>query len=811
MGNRRIFFYGKAYDPELGQVILGRFYSYQSLIDFYLTGRCYSEGYADLAGFAHLWNKYLIYMDTEAARKRVWEILGRVAHLLGDMGVPAHVHNDLHPPIVEGGTDSYEDAMSASYAQQWTATDALNAGGLLNVVGKHGAIRYLFYTANQISDHFPSNDANGDNNYVGYYGSDAYTELQTVMHGLGAPPTSIDVNQIASSAFVTAIRCIAGLLHWFAVKAGIINTLYVPQYYPTIEQALANATSGQTIIVSGSQTLSSNLYVPTGVTLTFTSGSSLNFNGHYIVSTGGTINDQSGGTLVCTYLKQSGFMKGLFPSVQPAINYASSGQTIELQPRAYNESPSFTSKSNITLTGQGQGSTTLNGGIAVTNSSYINVSNLTMSGALSLNNNDHAYFTNATVTGTALATDYGGTMNELYRVSASNIGASFGLTAYGGTGDLIESSISNGDCAVYLTNNASYNIGTNNTFCSNGLDIDAENGAYAYAISNIYSAPLPSTIGGNVFVTGQNGVCSQPKILLANNNTVQNVPSGLKALDEQYLALLRKIREDKLANKYDAGNYVHDFQQLINGYKSLVKLGDPLSPSPGDKSIIKAALSKLSHLYKKMGDYNGFKAYITESLAADTFKSVESYLKRYLIWDYVDGKQAENGLRIADEVLSSSDAEEDLMAEMLYEKGLIYKYYENNIEKANGMFASLMDKYPSSPLIAFAKIEMSTSPGYASKNVAVGRSQPLEPIELSNYPNPFNPTTTISYELPSNSFVTLKVYDVLGREVKTLVNGYQEAGSHSVQFNGENLPSGVYLYRLTAPGVVQVKKMLMMK
>ena len=212
-----------------------------------------------------------------------------------------------------------------------------------------------------------------------------------------------------------------------------------------------------------------------------------------------------------------------------------------------------------------------------------------------------------------------------------------------------------------------------------------------------------------------------------------------------------------------------------------------------------------------MGDYNGFKAYITESLAADTFKSVESYLKRYLIWDYVDGKQAETGLKIADEVLSSSDAEEDLMAEMLYEKGLIYKYYENNIEKANGMFASLMDKYPSSPLIAFAKIEMSTSPGYASNNVAVGRSQPLEPIELSNYPNPFNPTTTISYELPSNSFVTLKVYDVLGREVKTLVNGYQEAGSHSVQFNGENLPSGVYLYRLTAPGVVQVKKMLMMK
>ncbi|MGC9092568.1 MAG: T9SS type A sorting domain-containing protein [Bacteroidota bacterium] len=446
----------------------------------------------------------------------------------------------------------------------------------------------------------------------------------------------------------------------------------------------------------------------------------------------------------------------------------------------------------------------MNGSISVTNSSYITISNLTMSGALSLNNNDHTYFSNATVTGTTLATDYGGTMNELYRVGASNIGASFGLVAYAGTGDLIESSISNGDCAVYLTNNASYNIGTNNTFCTNGIDIDAENGAYAYAISNTYSAPLPSTIRGNVFVTGQNGVCSQPKILLANNNAIQQVPSGLRALDEQYLALLRKIHDDKVANRYDAKKYVQDYQQLIDGYKSLINDGN-------DKNLIKAALSKLSHLYKGIGDISGFRNYVVQTLASAKLRHAESYLKRYFIWDYVDSKEYENSLKVADEVLSSRDAQEDLMAEMLYEKGLIYKYYQNSIEKANGVFASLMDKYPSSPLVAFAKVEMSPSPGYASKKIAVDISQPLEPIELSNYPNPFNPTTTISYELPSKSFITLKVYDVLGREVKTLVSGYQEAGSHSVQFNGENLPSGVYLYRLTAPGVVQVRKMLMTK
>ncbi len=80
-----------------------------------------------------------------------------------------------------------------------------------------------------------------------------------------------------------------------------------------------------------------------------------------------------------------------------------------------------------------------------------------------------------------------------------------------------------------------------------------------------------------------------------------------------------------------------------------------------------------------------------------------------------------------------------------------------------------------------------------------------------NYPNPFNPTTIISYQLPTVSSVTLKVYDVLGREVATLVNGKQSAGYYNVAFNGSRLPSGVYFYRLTAPGVSIVKKLLLEK
>jgi alkaline phosphatase D len=82
-----------------------------------------------------------------------------------------------------------------------------------------------------------------------------------------------------------------------------------------------------------------------------------------------------------------------------------------------------------------------------------------------------------------------------------------------------------------------------------------------------------------------------------------------------------------------------------------------------------------------------------------------------------------------------------------------------------------------------------------------------------NYPNPFNPTTTINYELPSGSprFVSLKVYDVLGREVETLVAEVQHPGFKSVEFSAATLASGVYMYRLRAGDLVQEKRMVVVK
>jgi hypothetical protein len=81
-----------------------------------------------------------------------------------------------------------------------------------------------------------------------------------------------------------------------------------------------------------------------------------------------------------------------------------------------------------------------------------------------------------------------------------------------------------------------------------------------------------------------------------------------------------------------------------------------------------------------------------------------------------------------------------------------------------------------------------------------------------NYPNPFNPSTTIRFSLPTSQVVTLKVYDMLGREVATLVNGERlGAGNYAYQFMANGLASGTYIYRLQAGNFVEAKKMTLVK
>lgn len=83
--------------------------------------------------------------------------------------------------------------------------------------------------------------------------------------------------------------------------------------------------------------------------------------------------------------------------------------------------------------------------------------------------------------------------------------------------------------------------------------------------------------------------------------------------------------------------------------------------------------------------------------------------------------------------------------------------------------------------------------------------------KVSNYPNPFNPTTNITYQIKERGFVTLKVYDMLGKLVSDLVSETKEPGQYTVNFNAGNLPSGIYIYSLMVNDFVQNKRMILVK
>lgn len=154
----------------------------------------------------------------------------------------------------------------------------------------------------------------------------------------------------------------------------------------------------------------------------------------------------------------------------------------------------------------------------------------------------------------------------------------------------------------------------------------------------------------------------------------------------------------------------------------------------------------------------------------------------------------------------------------LFNLAYIYCRLLNNYSSGKEYLAELQSGYPNDDLTNCAERLLidpgnaSVSSDFAAKTGEAASAKLVdEPIGFGNYPNPFNPTTVITYDVPKSGHVTLKVYDILGREVATLVNNVQTAGPHSAQFKGDNLASGIYIYRLTLNGTSQVKKMLLMK
>ena len=214
-----------------------------------------------------------------------FEILGRVCHLLGDMTVPAHTHNDPHPAPVN--PDSYEEWMNQpSIYNQWTYLNAVTQGGLINSTLNSNPLKYLFYPTAQIASFFGSSDIDGNNGsgindpFSFYAGLPEMIQQLNSTFGGPTPHTFIPLTDISNYSFVYGIRAIAGLLYWFAKEADLLPIpltsvylsgtydLYLNQtgyWYTQLGNGLEPFTYNWEIMyLTGGTYLSSSLKVPIG-------------------------------------------------------------------------------------------------------------------------------------------------------------------------------------------------------------------------------------------------------------------------------------------------------------------------------------------------------------------------------------------------------------------------------------------------------------------------------------------------------------------------------------------------------------------
>jgi hypothetical protein len=174
--------------------------------------------------------------------------------------------------------------------------------------------------------------------------------------------------------------------------------------------------------------------------------------------------------------------------------------------------------------------------------------------------------------------------------------------------------------------------------------------------------------------------------------------------------------------------------------------------------------------------------------------------------DYVKRVSADSGTVDMNILVQTSSFPVSLSWELNPENGINYTFVGDSILDKSKIIETLsgqvsLNKLSNNKIQLLAKVD-----GTSSNNLI-----PTEFTLYQNYPNPFNPTTTIKYDLPNASDVSLIIYDILGRKVKELINTKQQAGRYEVQFDATNLASGVYIYQLIAEKFIQSRKMILLK
>ena len=613
------------------------------------------------------------------------------------------------------------------------------------------------------------------------------------------------------TASVTSTTCFAKLIPNFQTINGAFSSRFA---------------NGEWAYALGNSTLSGNVSVASAATLDIKSGATVNLSSYSIASTGGTITVESGASVTGARLQNlNNAIIGLYPTIQATLNAATSGQTVYLPNSTYNENVTATNKSNLTVTGAGVNTTTISGTLTFNNCSNLQLwstfwcwgENLYY---INLGNFDSYVAGTSSTTGIALYSCTGFDQSGIVNYCST------GLFASGSSG-LVQ------DGADFISNNTSVAASTGaNVQVGDGQGIGPQ---FCTSVTYDFSAGPHGSInayqcyykngspryytygGGTVGIYGPNYGCTGQSVSGPIAKTQNEVPSNVQSqsddpakaafsqIDTSYFNLLRTIKDEARKNELSNNGQLHDeYLGVINDFKKFIN-NNPQSP------LAIVALTTAANGFGVFGDYDEMKSFLNEIIPDSTLVQLKDAARDFMVDYYRNTKDYDGAISVADAFVNDCKNDSDLVADVILKKGLILHYNKNMPDNAAACFSTIVNNYPGTGAALFARNELQSMNNQANESTGSTGLAVSQGITMTNYPNPFNPTTTIAYQIPTDGHVAIKVFDILGRDVATLVDEFKPAGSYTVQFDASRLASGIYFYSIHAGEYTAVKKMLLLK
>lgn len=563
--------------------------------------------------------------------------------------------------------------------------------------------------------------------------------------------------------------------------------------------------------------------------LTILSGTSVSLNGHSITSASGRIYVESGVTISGAVLVQSGStIVGIYPSLQSALSAATNGQTVSPPTGTYTISAEATVASGVTL--QTGTATTFN---------FTSAYKLVINGKLVANGTT---FTRSGGQWVGIEFNYGNSGSSLSYVTIEN--AQIGLSLTGTSPSVSNCIFQNNTTGVYASNTYStflwtliYNNSTgfnltyygdptisHNILRYNGYAVDGDgtsvptmggiSGSNSFIYTDYYDVrttysgtinaesnwwyPWAPSFSGNVDYS--NYLDSDPNLwarmlpappvrpvlppMLAKIGGMTTDSIGMSELDQAYQLLVDGKQDQALSA----------FQSIARNYP--------------DAFAGERALAFADHLLEKTG--RDAKQNLASAIAQHPNSGVGILAKSLLTGHLVKAGSYKEAFDNAVSLVGNPD--KMISKRALYDAGSIAWYRQVDKTTGEKYLRQLIAEFPGDPLSLSALSTLRDWSGNTPERQAIAQTGSTDAsFGLENYPNPFNPTTVVRFNLRAEGQVHLRVFDMLGREVAELVNGFLTAGEHQVTFDASNLASGMYLCSLEAGGKTSIRKLLLVR